>query len=163
MVYMSSKIEKIAELIDKGKYFTINRSRQYGKTTTMLSLENKLKSRMQVISISFEGAGDVPFSTDKEFVKMLIPRMAKAMKFTDISAEDSKLWGSESEYDQAEAVQYLSDKITELCEKYEIVPKAAIAQKAIPNSNLAFVHGSVAKDDLNNYFNVLLSFDKTSR
>ena len=49
-----------------------------------------------------------------------------------------------------------------LCEKYEIVPKAAIAQKAIPDSNLTFIYGSDSKRDLADYFKVLFDFDKTS-
>lgn len=35
MVDISKKLEKIEEKIDHGLYFTINRARQYGKTTTM--------------------------------------------------------------------------------------------------------------------------------
>ena len=76
---------------------------------------------MQVISISFEGVGDGPFTSNMDFVKMLIPRMAKAMKFTNISTDDIEIWKAESEYNEKTAVEYLSDKITELCEKYEIV------------------------------------------
>jgi len=121
MVDTASKINHITELIEKRKYFTINRSRQYGKTTTISLLKRKLKSRMQVVAISFEGVGDKPFCSDMDFVKMLIPRMAKAMKFTEISEEDTELWRSESDYDEKNAVEYLSDKITELCKKYEVV------------------------------------------
>ena len=32
MVDVSDKVEKIKRLVDEGKYFTINRARQYGKT-----------------------------------------------------------------------------------------------------------------------------------
>ena len=35
MVDTSSKIAKILDLIEQGKYFTINRPRQFGKTTTL--------------------------------------------------------------------------------------------------------------------------------
>ncbi len=36
MVDISKKIETIIHLIEKGKYFSINRPRQFGKTTTIL-------------------------------------------------------------------------------------------------------------------------------
>ncbi len=121
MVDTSSKLNQIIELIDQEEYFTINRSRQYGKTTTISQLKRTLKSRMQVIAISFEGVGDKPFCSDMDFVKMLIPRMAKSMRFTNISENDVQIWKTEGEYDEKNAVEYLSDKITELCEKYEIV------------------------------------------
>lgn len=40
MVDISSKIHMIiTEYIQEGKYFTINRGRQYGKTTTLYLLE----------------------------------------------------------------------------------------------------------------------------
>lgn len=40
MVDMSGRIELlIKEYIEKGRYFTINRARQYGKTTMLYLLE----------------------------------------------------------------------------------------------------------------------------
>ncbi|MCI6580493.1 MAG: ATP-binding protein, partial [Oscillospiraceae bacterium] len=33
MVNPDSRLKKIKEMVDAGKYFTINRGRQYGKTT----------------------------------------------------------------------------------------------------------------------------------
>lgn len=57
MADTSDKIERIVnELIDNGKYFTINQARQFGKTTTMYLLEKRLHERYVVISISFEAA-----------------------------------------------------------------------------------------------------------
>lgn len=35
MVDISDRLEQIKKMIDDGKYFTINRARQYGKTTTL--------------------------------------------------------------------------------------------------------------------------------
>ena len=42
MVDISGKINKIMELINDGHYFTINRARQYGKTTTLFQLARTL-------------------------------------------------------------------------------------------------------------------------
>lgn len=42
MVNIDDKLAEIEELVDKGKYFTINRARQFGKTTTMNFLYNSL-------------------------------------------------------------------------------------------------------------------------
>ena len=36
MVNLQSRLVKIKEFVDRGQYFTINRGRQYGKTTTLL-------------------------------------------------------------------------------------------------------------------------------
>ena len=42
MVNLDSRLKKIKEMVDAGKYFTINRGRQYGKTTVLNSLEEYL-------------------------------------------------------------------------------------------------------------------------
>lgn len=39
MVDLSERVKEIKQIIDEGKYFTINRARQYGKTTTLTALE----------------------------------------------------------------------------------------------------------------------------
>ena len=49
-----------------------------------------------------------------------------------------------------------------LCETYGIIPKAAIAMKAIPNCNLTFVKGSEMKQKLSGYLKVLFDADATS-
>ena len=35
MVNIDNKLAEIKEMVDRGDYFTINRARQYGKTTTL--------------------------------------------------------------------------------------------------------------------------------
>lgn len=45
-----------------------------------------------------------------------------------------------------------------LCERYQIIPKAAIAQKAIPACNLTFVAGAQMKTQLSGYLNVLFGY-----
>ena len=40
MVDLTSRLEEIKQMIDKGQYFTINKGRQFGKTTTLRALEN---------------------------------------------------------------------------------------------------------------------------
>ena len=57
MVDITNKIEKIKELIDDEFYFTINRPRQFGKTTTLYLLKKNLNDKYIVVSCSFEGLG----------------------------------------------------------------------------------------------------------
>ena len=42
MVDISKRVAQIKSLVDDGKYFTINRARQYGKTTTLNELRKEL-------------------------------------------------------------------------------------------------------------------------
>lgn len=51
MMDNSAKLEKVMELIDYGDYFTINRPRQYGKTTLLSFTEETLKNSEEYFSI----------------------------------------------------------------------------------------------------------------
>ena len=53
MVDLSERVEEIKKLVDDGKYFTINRARQYGKTTTIAALSKTLAKEYEVVSLSF--------------------------------------------------------------------------------------------------------------
>lgn len=45
MVDISDKIDRIiAKYVENGKYFSINRGRQYGKTSTLRAISRKLKN-----------------------------------------------------------------------------------------------------------------------
>ena len=49
-----------------------------------------------------------------------------------------------------------------LCEKYEIIPAAKIAEQAIPECNLTFVTGKEMQKQIIPYFEVLKGFDPTA-
>ncbi len=74
MVDTSKKIAQILELIEKGKYFTINRPRQFGKTTTISHLWRKLLTLpdYMIIRLSFEGIGDAIFESQIKFCERFV-------------------------------------------------------------------------------------------
>ena len=61
MVDLSERVKEIRKLVDDGKYFTINRARQYGKTTTLVALDTALSTQYDVISIDFQGLGNASY------------------------------------------------------------------------------------------------------
>ncbi|OAA83193.1 AAA-like domain-containing protein [Clostridium ljungdahlii] len=81
MVDISDKIKKIMDLIENEEYFVINRPRQYGKTTTLYMLERVLSKNAEylVISISFEGVGDLIFEKEQSFVKAFLEIIADSL------------------------------------------------------------------------------------
>lgn len=83
MVDISGKIEKIEEMVDYGYYFTINRPRQYGKTTTLKLLANKLKEKYVVIKTSFEGVSDLMFESEEQFCRGIFEVFAASVEFVD--------------------------------------------------------------------------------
>ena len=69
MVDISERIAEIRKLVDAGKYFTINRARQYGKTTTLRALKKAVENDYLVLSLSFESISNAGFISEGEFVQ----------------------------------------------------------------------------------------------
>ncbi len=67
MVDISERLQKIKSLIDRGEYFTINRARQYGKTTTLRALKKYLQEEYLVISLDFQKLDTAKFQNGNIF------------------------------------------------------------------------------------------------
>lgn len=67
MVNIHSKLTEIKKMTDRGEYFTINRARQYGKTTTLRALEQFLKDDYLVISLDFQMMSHTDFQSEQAF------------------------------------------------------------------------------------------------
>jgi len=74
MVDTTKKLDQIMKMIEKGDYFTINRPRQYGKTTTIFLLWNRLKNTGEYLPIfsSFEEWDNKNFETSERFCPRLL-------------------------------------------------------------------------------------------
>ena len=81
MVDISDKLNKVKELVEANEYFIINRPRQYGKTTMLSALKRELLGKYLVISISFEGMGDIAFSTEERFVEEFINSIEEKLDY----------------------------------------------------------------------------------
>ena len=69
MVDLSKRVQEIKKLVEGGKYFTINRARQYGKTTTIEALVKALRAEYCVLSLDFQGISEASFRTEEAFVR----------------------------------------------------------------------------------------------
>jgi len=117
MVDISNKISQIKELIDKEHYFTINRGRQYGKTTTISTLTRTLMNDYVVVSITFEGLGNDSFTTPAIFCQKFIKLVSKTLKFTSETKKYVETWENSDVID----FETLSEHITNMCQDKEIV------------------------------------------
>ena len=120
MVDISEKIEKIKVLIENEEYFVINRPRQYGKTTTLTALEKSLSGEYLVISISFEGIGDVIFNDEKLFCQTFLKNSAKAIRIIDKDNSNKLLGYCGKVTNLDELSDYLNEFIEE-CNKEVIL------------------------------------------
>ena len=119
MADTSQKITKIRALVDKGNYFTINRPRQYGKTTTLYMLSRALFNEYIAIRMSFEGVDDNRFKTSKAFCELFMALVQKSLKFTSVSADKGYIgsWYDPSVKDFTD----LSEHISKMCEDRKLV------------------------------------------
>ena len=88
MVDLSGRVAEIKKLVDDGKYFTINRARQYGKTTTLKALQRVLQNDYIVLSLSFEGITKAGYQTEGEFVQSFSRLTLDQREFFGISIPD---------------------------------------------------------------------------
>ena len=73
MVRLDDRVDEIKRLyVDRGKYFVINRGRQYGKTTTLRALAEYLKDDYTVLPMDFQALGSDCFVDGPTFVLSFI-------------------------------------------------------------------------------------------
>jgi len=116
MVNTISKIKAIKRMVDQEEYFTINRGRQYGKTTTLMLLEEKLDEYI-VLSISFEGLGTAKSSSEAAFCQEFIQLIVEALEFITVDSDYKTAWNNSNVKD----FSALSTHITQMCKGQKVV------------------------------------------
>jgi len=136
IVDISDKLAKIKEMVYDGDYFTINRARQYGKTTTLSLLEESLKDEYTVISTSFEGLGDESFESSAAFCAAFMELVQVALKSTNAPGEYIESWQDLSIID----FLGLGRHITKMCKDQKLVLMIDEVDKI--SNNRTFLHFS---------------------
>ncbi len=80
MVALGSRLAEIKKMIDAGDYFTINRARQYGKTTILKALVEFLREDYIVVSLDFQNIESAEFSSGNFFVHALAREISRKIK-----------------------------------------------------------------------------------
>ncbi len=115
MVDISEKLRQIMVMVEKGDYFTINRARQYGKTTILNMLEKQLPKEYTAIKISFEGVDDEKFETPQAFCQALLYLCARYFRNMELPGEED--WKDDSVTD----FLLLDNFLTKVCRNKKIV------------------------------------------
>ncbi|WP_250632249.1 hypothetical protein, partial [Rhodoflexus caldus] len=77
----------IMDFVERGKYFVINRPRQYGKTTMLAALRKELQERSDYLPIvmNFQGLDSAVYASDiafgQFFYKQLISALQRSPEF----------------------------------------------------------------------------------
>ena len=88
MVSLGQRMLQVKSLVDEGKYFTINRARQYGKTTTLHALSDYLSQDYFVVSMDFQ-------------MQMSDAKFRNENVFAFVSSSRANLISAEPDYDNA--------------------------------------------------------------
>lgn len=68
MVDLTGRLKQVKAMVDAGQYFTINRARQYGKTTMLKALADFLRDEYVVVSLDFQKLSYTNFESESAFV-----------------------------------------------------------------------------------------------
>ena len=79
----SQKIKEVKHLMVQGKYFTINRPRQYGKTTLLQSLFYNFQHQKDyiAIAINFQGVDGKWYESDDTFAVMFMQLLTESLQY----------------------------------------------------------------------------------
>ncbi|MCL2073512.1 MAG: AAA-like domain-containing protein [Marinilabiliaceae bacterium] len=110
MVDISEKIDQIFLLVEDSSYFTINRGRQYGKTTTIGRLKKRLIDEGSYIcaSISFQYSKDKMFADEEGFCQGFLSRIYRSLLLEH--KEEAKLWFDENVTDFEKLDIFISER-----------------------------------------------------
>lgn len=112
MVNIDDKLKSIKSMVEKGKYFVINKPRQYGKTTTLNQIKRRLSGEYVVINISFEAQADDNSYPDRYFVGSFVNKVNKSLSRDKIDKSIIDGWYVAEE--NLEPIDILDNSITRL-------------------------------------------------
>lgn len=119
MVNLTPKLKDIKKMVDNGQYFTINRARQYGKTTTLRALSEYLKDDYLVISLDFQKMSSLDFENESAFVNGLAREINKKIyRMADVPDEIiHRLFKLTKEKNSRVRMSEIFDCFSDWCEK----------------------------------------------
>lgn len=89
MVSLGRRLAEVKALVDDGKYFTINRARQYGKTTTLHALSDYLNRDYFVISMDFQmQMSNAKFKNENSFAIAFAKAFVTSSRANPLSKEE---------------------------------------------------------------------------
>ena len=145
MVDIGDRLAATKALVDKGKYFCINRGRQYWKSTTLEALLTYLEKEYFVISLSFEGLGEAAFEGDSAMVQTFAARLRDQIEEGLIEDPEGKFLSvvkplADKSEDEREAMAKCSLMIGNLCRASDKPIVLLIDEVDQAGNHDAFIH-----------------------
>ena len=89
MVNIDDRLREIKALVDSESYFTINRARQYGKTTMLRALAYYLQEDYHVVSLDFQTFGNAEFENENRFSVSFAESFLRVLKRSRVQMNDT--------------------------------------------------------------------------
>ena len=118
MVDLSGRLREIKAMVDAGQYFTVNRARQYGKTTILTALADFLQERYNVISLDFQTISYADFESEQNFVAAFSGELLECSGHIPKEVED-KLRRYSTSRTRETTLSGLFRTLSEFCRKSE--------------------------------------------
>lgn len=119
MIDLNSRLMQIKEMVDQENYFTINRARQYGKTTILRALVKYLETDYTVVSLDFQMLSSSKFKNENifsiTFAKYFTEKLEANIQTPGDDLKNllfsfqSELHENKDEFELFELFQYLSN------------------------------------------------------
>ena len=126
MVDITERLEIIRGMVAQGDYFCINRGRQYGKTTTLIALQNTLeKLGYAVFCLSFEGMAEDSFLSLNTVLYKLVQKINDCILWDEVKniSDTSKALLNELEKNADASIDdvVFSRTISKVCKTDKVV------------------------------------------
>lgn len=143
MVKLDKRLQTMKTMVDQGKYITINRARQYGKTTTLWALHAYLQEEYAVVLMDFQRMSTAIFRDEYTFSKAFMKDFLKVvrnknMQITGLPEQvlvDLEAHATKENYNLRELFEDLSD----LCYKAEKKVVLVIDEVDSASNNVVFL------------------------
>ena len=113
MVNLDSRLAQIKKMVDARQYFTINKGRQYGKTTMLDALQEYLKQQYSVIFLDFQSQmSTAMFENEAIFANAFADAFIEAAMFSN---QDALMNISKSQLDGITNLVDLFRKLSFIC------------------------------------------------
>lgn len=110
MVDTANKMKVFERLIDRKKYFTINRARQFGKSTSLKWIYTHLNGEYLVVSLSFEDTEETDWENASTFYHFFCRYMENAFTSDDLTKneQNAKFWEDAQNLDNELFLNFLA-------------------------------------------------------
>ena len=123
MVDTTAKMKVFERMIDDKKYFTINRARQFGKSTSLNWILHNMSQRYLVVPIDFENTSESNWLSEKSFYDFFCDNMIEFFEVGNCpNKQYADFWETAKTYEKPD-FKYFASKVKEFC---RLVPQRIV-------------------------------------